>query len=293
MRALHRLGVVEVDGEDVGRRSTAGCRRRRAARRARRGRRSCRTRRRSRPSPCRGGRGRSRRSSDVVAAGEGAGDADRVHRRLRAGVRVAPLGQAGSGARAPRRRRSRPRSARRSACPARSALGDRAADRRVGVALDHRAEAVVEVPHLVAVDVPDLRARCRARGRSATARAPGRWRRRRRTSVRLARSNSSPEPAVRSFERPRLALGQLGDPLAVDGAGGRGVVGDGHLPIIHLRGPRIQWPWTGSSARSATRSATSVPVRHAGGASRRRSRRTGRRWRRARSTGRRCGPGRR
>jgi hypothetical protein len=37
------------------------------------------------------------------------------------------------------------------------ALADRLADGRVGVALDHRAEAVVEVVHLVAVDVPHAR----------------------------------------------------------------------------------------------------------------------------------------
>ena len=77
-------------------------------------------RRRRRPSPRRDGRGRSRRSSDRVAAREAARDPDRVHRRLGARVREAPLGQARSGARAPRRRRSRPRSARRSACPART-----------------------------------------------------------------------------------------------------------------------------------------------------------------------------
>ncbi len=34
-------------------------------------------------------------------------------------------------------------------------LGDRLDDRGVAVALDHRAEAVVEVPHSVAVDVVD------------------------------------------------------------------------------------------------------------------------------------------
>ena len=92
-----------------------------------------------------------------VAAGVGARDADRVHRRLGAGVRVAPARHAGSGARAPRR----PRRVlgRRGEVRARAvALVDRAADRRVRVALDHRAEAVVEVEHLVAVDVPDARA---------------------------------------------------------------------------------------------------------------------------------------
>ena len=93
-----------------------------------------------------------------VAARVGARDPDRVHRRLGAGVGVAPARQVPAARRAPRRRRPRPRSGRRSACRARSARWIAAADRRVRVALDHRAEAVVEVAHLVAVDVPDLRA---------------------------------------------------------------------------------------------------------------------------------------
>src|SRR5690606_37584376 len=41
----------------------------------------------------------------------------------------------------------------------RVALGDRGADGGVSVALHHRAEPVVEVPHLVAVDIPHLRPR--------------------------------------------------------------------------------------------------------------------------------------
>ena len=41
--------------------------------------------------------------------------------------------------------------------PADVALADRLADRRVRMALDHRPEAVVEVVHLVAVDVPHAR----------------------------------------------------------------------------------------------------------------------------------------
>ena len=94
---------------------------------------------------------------DRVAAGVAARDPDRVHGRLGAGVRVAPLREAP----APRQlladddgvlgRGGEVR-------PLRVALADRAADRRVRVPLHHRAEAVVEVEHLVAVDVPDLRA---------------------------------------------------------------------------------------------------------------------------------------
>ena len=94
---------------------------------------------------------------DRVALRVRAGDPDGVHRRLRAGVRVAParelpaLGEllADDDRVLGRRREVRAE---------RVALRDRLADGGVGVALDHRAEAVVEVEVLVAVDVPDERA---------------------------------------------------------------------------------------------------------------------------------------
>ena len=93
---------------------------------------------------------------DRLAPGRPARDPDRVHRRLGARVREAPLGQPP----APRelvadddRVLGRRREVRAGAV----AGVDRRADRRVGMALDHRAEAVVEVPHLVAVDVPHAR----------------------------------------------------------------------------------------------------------------------------------------
>ena len=94
---------------------------------------------------------------DRLAARVRARDPDRVHRRLRAGVRVAPLRQVpaahellGDDDRVLGRRRE--------VGAVLVAVAQRAADRGVRVALDHRAEAVVEVPHLVAVDVPHLRA---------------------------------------------------------------------------------------------------------------------------------------
>ena len=91
---------------------------------------------------------------DHVAAGDPAGEVDRVHRRLGAGVGEPPLRQAeavgellGDDDRA---------------VGGGGEVGaevdprlDRVADRRVGVADGHDAEAVVEVDVLVAVDVPD------------------------------------------------------------------------------------------------------------------------------------------
>ncbi len=90
---------------------------------------------------------------DRVAAGQGARDADRVHRRLGAGVVVAPPGQA----EAPREllRDDDPVLGGRGEVRAEpDALLDRLRDRRVRVPLRHRAEPVVEVPEATAVDVP-------------------------------------------------------------------------------------------------------------------------------------------
>ena len=86
-----------------------------------------------------------------------AGDPDRVHRRFGAGVVEAPLRQA----EAPRKLLGDldPVLGRSGEVGAQSdALLDRLDDRRVRVALRHRAEPVVEVPELAAVDVPDDRA---------------------------------------------------------------------------------------------------------------------------------------
>ena len=93
---------------------------------------------------------------DRLAARGPARDPDRVHRGLAAGVREAPLRQppaAGELVADDDRVLGRGREVR----PGRVAGLDGRADRRVGVALDHRAEAVVEVPHLVAVDIPHAR----------------------------------------------------------------------------------------------------------------------------------------
>ena len=92
---------------------------------------------------------------DRVAAGEGAGDADSVHRRLGTGVDVAPLREAEAAGQLladddgvlDRRRKV-------------SATSDLSLhgldDGRVGVPLHHRPEPIVEIDHLGAVDVPDL-----------------------------------------------------------------------------------------------------------------------------------------
>ena len=171
----------------------------------------------------------------VVAAGERAGDADRVHRRLRAGVRVAPLRQppaAGELVADDDRVLGRRREVR--AQPV--ALADRLADRRMRVALDHRAEAVVEVPHLVAVDVPDLRAgaalevdRPRLAHLVAGGHAGG--------EVLVGAREGLAAALGRLVEALGLALGQLGDACAVDrdglsvGGHGQPIVGVVVVPV--------------------------------------------------------------
>ena len=94
---------------------------------------------------------------DRVALRVRAGDPDRVHRRLRAGVRVAPARQVPAALEL-LADDDRVLGRRGEVRAERVALRDRLADRRVRVALDHRAEAVVEVVELVAVDVPHARA---------------------------------------------------------------------------------------------------------------------------------------
>ncbi len=94
---------------------------------------------------------------DRLAAGGAAGDPDGVHRGLRAGVGEAPLRQApATGELVTDGDRVLGRGGEVRA--ARVSVGNRLADRGMGVALDHRTEPVVEVPHLVAVDVPHPRA---------------------------------------------------------------------------------------------------------------------------------------
>ena len=97
----------------------------------------------------------------------------------------------------------------------RHALGDGARDRGVGVSLHHRAEAVVEIAVLRAVDVPDLRAdaaleedrvraACLIRGRHAHRHD-------------LARALVHLRRAVRlGVQVPLFALGQLSDACWID-----------------------------------------------------------------------------
>jgi hypothetical protein len=92
---------------------------------------------------------------DRVAAGDASGDPDRVHRRLRAGIDVAPVLEppaAGKLFTHDDRILGRRGEVRAEPDPVRDGLRDHV----VRVALHHRAEAVVEVEVLVAVDVPDL-----------------------------------------------------------------------------------------------------------------------------------------
>ena len=92
---------------------------------------------------------------DRVAPGVRAGDADRVHRRLGAGVGEAPLRQP-EPARELLADLDRLLGRHGEVRPEAHPLLDRARDRRVRVALHHRAEAVVEVAAPRAVDVPHV-----------------------------------------------------------------------------------------------------------------------------------------
>ena len=75
---------------------------------------------------------------DQVAAGDRAHQVDGVHRRLGAGVGEPPQRQPEAARQLLGDRRSRPRSAGRSGCPARTRVAHRLDDRRVGVAGDAR-----------------------------------------------------------------------------------------------------------------------------------------------------------
>ena len=151
---------------------------------------------------------------DRVATGMCARDPNRVHRRLRARVREAPLRQAP---------------------PARELLGDedrivgrhgevraephpfldRLRDRGMGMALHHRAEAVVEIDAPCAVDVPDVRALAAlevdrprveelVRGRDAA------------DENRARPLEHTSRSGRRLVEPTLLALGQLAKPIPVD-----------------------------------------------------------------------------
>ena len=94
---------------------------------------------------------------DRVAARGGTGDANCIHRGLRARVRIAPLRQAPTALQLlGDDNRILGRGSKVGAL--RHALGNSFRDQRMGVTLDHRTKAVVKVDHLRAVDVPDLRA---------------------------------------------------------------------------------------------------------------------------------------
>ena len=158
-----------------------------------------------------------------VALGVGARDADRVHRRLRAGVRVAPAMDV-PAARELLAHHDGVLGRRGEVRAADVALADRLADRRVRVALDHRPEAVVEVVHLVAVDVPHARP-------VAVLEVD-----RPRLAQLVGGGDAAGEHVAGAFVHPLrrlralveallLALGQLLDALAVElcGGGGHGV----------------------------------------------------------------------
>src|SRR3954467_14753650 len=93
---------------------------------------------------------------DGVAAGEGARNANGVHCRLGAGVDIAPLRQPEPSDQL-FTDDDRVLNRRREVRPSRYLALHGLDDGRMGVALDHRSEAVVEIDHLIAVDVPDLR----------------------------------------------------------------------------------------------------------------------------------------
>ena len=91
---------------------------------------------------------------DVVMARDCACDPDRAHRRLRARVGEAPAREP----EAPGQflgHHDRVLGGRGEVSAAPEAFAHRCSDGRMGVALEHRAEAVVKVEVLVAVDIPD------------------------------------------------------------------------------------------------------------------------------------------
>ena len=125
------------------------------------------------------------------------------------------------------------------------------------VALDHRAEAVVEVPHLVAVDVPDLGAVAALqvdRPRLAhlvAGRHPG-------GEVLVGAREGLAAALGRLVEALGLALGQLRDACAID-RDGLSVGGHGQ-PIVGVVVVPVCTPLTRADAGSYNGSAVTTPA---------------------------------
>src|SRR5262245_5250938 len=115
--------------------------------------------------------------------------------------------------------------------PERHALPHGADDRRMRVALHHRAEAVVEVEVLVAVHVPDARALA-----ASEVDGPGVTRVERGRDAAGQRRARSPEHGSgrgRALgEQARLALAQLAEALPIHGSRSAGNSGSGAFPAI-------------------------------------------------------------
>ena len=151
---------------------------------------------------------------DRVAPGEPTRDPDRVHRRLRPGVDVAPLREPPAAGELLAHDDGVLRGRREMGSELDAGV-DRVRDRGVGMALHHRAEPVVEVEHLVPVDVPD-----------PGALAVGQVERPRMTHLVGGGDAAGERPSRPLVHRPRalrppveplrLPLDQLLDPLPVD-----------------------------------------------------------------------------
>ena len=151
---------------------------------------------------------------DVVAAGVRAGDTDRVHGRLRPRVREAPARQA-EAARELLGHRHRLLRGRAEVSAEREAALDGCPDRGVSVPLHHRAEAVVEVDVLVAVDIPHPRALATGQvdGPGLTALEGGRNPAGERS---LGAAKEGVGSACARAEGAQLTLLELADPLTVE-----------------------------------------------------------------------------
>ena len=140
-----------------------------------------------------------------LAAGESARDPNRVHRGLRARVRVPPPRQPPAAGQPPAHHdRVLGRGGEMGAAGV--TLAHHPADHRVGMTVHHSPEAVVEVEPAVAVHVPDGRPGRRP-GSSARAGGPGRMRRPRRTAP-AGRGGRARGPLGRVVQGPLLTLDQ-------------------------------------------------------------------------------------